>query len=268
MTFRFGDLFNNNHIVINPYGLVSHKIQNGLVIAHVSDLHEKEFGPGNEGLFEAVRTIVPDIIAITGDMVAHENQPDVDIPYTETVGAGLSAIAPTYFVTGNHEKRFADEICGALASSGVTIIDGYVESLDIRGSVVNISGVQDPAISPLDVSAASSIFNGAEGYNIFLTHRPEIYPQLTASNIDLVLAGHTHAGQIRIPAISSIFMMGQGFFPKLMEGEFEQDGTTMIISRGLGSSGYPTVRFNNPPDLVAVAVMSPEEAAAQSEEHP
>lgn len=260
LAFRFSDLFNNSSIVINPYGLVSRKVKNGLVIAHVSDLHEKVFGADNEELFAAVREIRPDIIAITGDLVQHENQAAADIRYTENVGAGLSAIAPSYFVTGNHEQHFADAICGALERTGVTIIDGYIESLDIRGTVVNISGVQDPAISELDINAAAAVFDGVEGYNIFLTHRPEIFGKLTEGNIDLVLAGHTHAGQIRLPGISSIYMMGQGFFPKLMEGEFEVNGTTMIISRGLGSSGYPTVRFNNPPDLVAVAVMSPEEA--------
>lgn len=266
MAFRFGDLFNNSTIVVNPYGIVSRKVTGSIVIAHVSDLHEKVFGPSNEDLFEAVRSVEPDLIAITGDMVAHENQSEADIQYTESVGAGLSAIAPTYFVTGNHERRFSDVICGALERSGVVIIDGFVESLDIRGDIVNISGVQDPAIRPFDAQAASAVFDGLEGFNIFLSHRPEIYPQLTQANIDLVLAGHTHAGQIRIPAISSIFMMGQGFFPRLMEGEFEQNGTTMIISRGLGSSGYPTVRINNPPDLVAVAVMSPEVAAEENKD--
>ncbi|MEG0251193.1 MAG: metallophosphoesterase, partial [Christensenellaceae bacterium] len=73
-------------------------------------------------------------------------------------------------------------------------------------------------------------------------------------NIDLILCGHTHAGQIRFPVIGSFAMSGQGLFPKYMQGEFVEGNTTMIISRGLGSSGYPAVRINNPPELVVVNV--------------
>ena len=85
-----------------------------------------------------------------------------------------------------------------------------------------------------------------------MTHQPQIYPLLLDKNVDLILAGHTHAGQIRIPVISRLYMMGQGWFPKYMQGEFTNGDTTMIISRGLGSSGYPTLRINNPPDLVMI----------------
>lgn len=254
----FKQLFNNNTIVVNPYGLLSGKIADGLIIAHLSDLHEKSFGPGNAELFSVVAGLEPDIIAITGDLVAHENQASADLGYVETLAAGLAPIAPCFFVSGNHERRFAPEIFAALEAGGVSVLHGDIHPLTIRGSAVNVAGIDDPAFDPEAVAANFDIFAGVEGYNIFLTHRPEFFEAYAGRNIDLVLAGHTHAGQIRLPMIGSVYMMGQGLFPKYMEGEFTNGTTTMIISRGLGSSGYPTVRLNNPPDLVAVQVTAPE----------
>lgn len=261
----FKQLFNNNTIVINPYGLLSEKIVDGLIIAHLSDLHEKSFGRGNEELFAAVRSVHPDVIAITGDLVAHESQPEADLAYTETLAAGLTPIAPCFFVSGNHERHFADVIFPVLEAAGIHILHGDVYSLNVRGSVVNISGAHDPALRPDAVAETADVFAGVDGYNIFLTHRPEFFEEYAGRNIDLVLAGHTHAGQIRLPKIGSVYMMGQGLFPKYMEGEFASGSTTMIISRGLGSSGYPTVRLNNPPDLVAVQVTAPPETSGSAE---
>ena len=254
--FSLRNLFNNSSIDIDPYGFVSEKVQGPFVVAHVSDLHEKCFGHRNADLFEKVRTVQPDIIAVTGDLVAHENQTAADIDYIRFTGEGLVAIAPTYVVTGNHEKRFGPEIIDALKECGVEVVDHDVRTLDIRGTKVNIGGIPDLDMGG-QAERALEAFRGLEGFNLFLTHRPEVITEVAGRGIDLVLAGHTHAGQIRIPGVSSLYMMGQGFLPKFMEGEIEIDGTTMIISRGLGSSGYPTVRFNNPPDLVAVEISPP-----------
>lgn len=254
MGFSFRDLFNNNRITVTPYGLLTDKIQGELRIAHVSDLHEKRFGDGNCELFEAVASLKPDLIAITGDLVAHENQPEPDLVYTRETARGLVSIAPSFFVTGNHERRFAGEISDVLAEEGVRVLHENVETLHIRGNNVHISGTHDPSLGVYNPVTSASKLHKADGYSIFLTHRPELFEAYRQKDIDLVLAGHTHAGQIRIPAVSSLYMMGQGFLPRYMEGEFTDADTTMIISRGLGSSGYPTVRINNPPDLVAVQV--------------
>ncbi|MDL2237680.1 metallophosphoesterase [Christensenellaceae bacterium OttesenSCG-928-K19] len=249
-------MFNNNTIEITSYGLLSRKIENGFTIAHLSDLHEKEFGHHNHRLFAKVQELNPDIIAVTGDLVAHESQKKPNTTYTYELAKGLSAIAPAFFVTGNHEKQFDSEITGALADGGVTVIRGGVYTVDVRGARINITGLDDISYNPSSAGLGQVLnsMQGLDGFNLFLTHRPELFNDARYRNIDLILAGHTHAGQIRIPAISKIYMNGQGFFPKYMQGEFTDGETTMIISRGLGASGYPTFRINNPPDLVAVYV--------------
>ena len=248
------NLFNNNKILTSIYGLESKKTQQGICIAHLSDLHEKEFGINNWGLFFKVKELQPDIIAITGDLVAHENQKTANVQYTRELAEGLCRIAPTFFVTGNHERKYEEEICEALTQGGVVVLKGGVHTLDIRGARINISGMDDPVIDESHMNSAIASFAQLDGYNVFLTHRPEIYDLCLRKNIDLVLAGHTHAGQVRIPFFSNLYMLGQGWFPKYVNGVFTDGDTTMIISRGLGSSGYPTFRLNNPPDLVAVYI--------------
>lgn len=261
-------MFNNNRIQTTVYGLDSEKVGGEIVIAHLSDLHEKEFGKGNQALFHKVSALQPDVIAVTGDLVAHENQKHADTTYTFELANGLSAIAPTFFVTGNHERAFDEEITEALLAGSVNIVRQGVYTMDIRGNRMNISGMDDLSYETHDPAEALDIFCGMDGFNLFLTHRPEVYEDSLGKNIDLILAGHTHAGQIRIPGVSRLYMPGQGFFPKYVQGEFTDGDTTMIISRGLGSSGYPSFRINNPPDLVAVYVDAAEESYATQSSRP
>ncbi len=248
-------MFNNSKIKISNYVLKSEKVSEGFTIVQLSDLHEKEFGEGNTRLFEAVRSLEPDMIAITGDIVAHEKQKRHAREYTAGLARGLAAIAPSCFVSGNHERHFYEEVCAVLRDGGVHVLsEGGVFEAELKGTRVNISGIDDISFEGVNVERAAEALSSAAGYNIFLSHRPEVFPLVLGKGIDLVLAGHTHAGQIRIPGISSLYMPGQGFFPKYMQGEFSAEGTAMVISRGLGSSGYPTFRLNNPPDLVAAQI--------------
>lgn len=245
-------MFNNNKLVLNRYELQSPKITGSIRLAHLSDLHEKRFGDANSELFNAVSKQKPDAIMVTGDLVAHEVQPQADIPYTRELAQGLSSIAPTFFVTGNHERRFDAQIKNALLECGVNVLAGGKNSIESRGNIINIGGIDD--LSYGEGPPPTDIFKDAAGYNIFLSHQPQVFPRCVGQNIDLVLCGHTHAGQIRIPFFSRLYMGGQGFFPKYMHGRFTEGDTTMIVSRGLGASGYPTFRFNNPPDLVIVDI--------------
>ena len=254
-------MFNNNKIEVTSYGILSDKVKNGVVIAHLSDLHEKEFGIKNHRLFEEVEALQPDLIAVTGDMVAHENQKNINRQYTRDFARGIAQIAPAYFVTGNHERNFHPAVEEIMDDYGVKVITGGIRQAQIGETIINISGMDDVSYESADVLESVDVFRGTQdGFNLFLAHRPEYYPVYLRKNIDLILAGHTHAGQIRFPKFGTFAMSGQGFMPKYLEGEFTDGQTTMIISRGLGSSGYPAIRINNPPDLVAVYV-EPEPAA-------
>lgn len=247
-------MLNNDKIIIEDYILKSKKIRDPVTIVHLSDLHEKRFGPYNQNLFFAVREIWPDIIAVTGDLVARENQRELNEPYIRELARGLSSIAPVFFVTGNHEKNLYKELLPVLSREGVLDVSGRHFSLDIRGNRINIAGMHDVSIDRDYHKSASLMRREREGYNVFLTHRPDHFHNLARYNIDLLLCGHTHAGQIRFPIFGTFYMPGQGWFPKYLQGGFVNRDTTMIISRGLGSSGYPTIRINNPPELVCITL--------------
>ena len=247
-------MWNNDRIVIEDYILKSEKITSPVTIVHLSDLHEKRFGPHNECLFFAIREIWPDVIAVTGDLVAREKQTELDEAYTREFARGLAGIAPTFFVTGNHEKNLYKKILPLLKEEGVRVASDELFSLDIRGNRINIAGMHDVDIERDYHKSADLIRHAQEGYNVFLAHRPEHFDNLAQYNIDLLLCGHTHAGQVRFPFFGTFYMPGQGWFPRYLQGGFINRDTTMIISRGMGASGYPTIRINNPPELVCITL--------------
>lgn len=247
-------MWNNNKIVVVTYLLKSPKIKNTVRIAHLSDLHEKSFGEGNQDLFFAIRELSPDIIAVTGDLVLRSFQKKLNIGYIVELARQLVSIAPVYFATGNHEKKLLGQVLPVLTREGVQIAAGNVSTLYIRENFINIAGMHDVSIERNFYKNAAALERIGQGYNIFLSHRPEHYRNLMQYNIDLVLCGHTHAGQVRFPYFGTFYMPGQGLFPKYLQGGFVNQNTTMIISRGLGSSGYPTIRINNPPELVNITL--------------
>lgn len=246
-------MFNNDQIIVQDYTCSTDKLTGNYVVAHLSDVHEKEFGAGNRLLFDAVARVKPDIIVFTGDIAKRKEQPRFNKPYTTTFARGLAHIAPTYVCLGNHELQYEQEVRYILMEHDVTVLDGQVETRVFGQDTINLSGMSDEALG-VKFSARADSMLGAEGYNIFLTHRPEYFDGLSGRNIDLVLAGHTHAGQIRFPKFGAFAVSGQGMFPKYVQGKFEQEAMQMIISRGLGASGYPTIRINNPPELVCVHI--------------
>ncbi len=247
-------MLNNDTISVANYVLQSGKIKNTVVIAHLSDLHEKSFGPDNRDLFSAVRRLAPDIICVTGDLVARSFQKHLNRPYTVRLAQELVKMAPVFFATGNHEKKLFGEMLPVLIREGVQIATGKMSSLDIRGNLIRVAGMHDISIDRNFYRHAAVFENVGEGYNIFLSHRPEHYHNLMHYNIDLLLCGHTHGGQVRFPLFGTFFMPGQGLFPRYLQGGFVNRNTTMIVSRGLGSSGYPTIRINNPPELVCITL--------------
>ena len=150
-----------------------------------------------------------------------------------------------------------------IASYGVFVLEGEKCEISKGAEKITIYGVQDPEslkgekygyreINILEKLLAELDYQN-EGYNILLSHRPEGFDFYTEYGYDLVLCGHAHGGQFRLPIIGAVYAPGQGFFPKLTEGMHTKNNTTMIVSRGLGNSSIP-VRFNNTPELVLITL--------------
>lgn len=230
----------------------------GFRIAVVSDLHNASFGSENSRITQIIEKERPDMIAITGDLV-DSNRTDIDT--SVALIHRLMRIAPCYYVTGNHEARIGalfSELEERLLAENVQILHDQAVQLEKDGQTIQIIGLDDPAFTERDNAGEPGLLRSKldrmdlrDEYSILLSHRPEAFEAYAAEGMDLVLSGHAHGGQFRLPFIGGVIAPNQGFFPKYDAGIYAQDKTTMVVSRGIGNSIIP-VRFNNPPEIVII----------------
>jgi len=219
----------------------------GLRIAHLSDLHGKEFGKHNGRLLSAVESSTPDLIVLPGDFIDRPEQIGV-IP---TLADGLSSIAPTYFVTGNHDWAAADSINhfkALFTDHGVTVLSGEYVTLTRKEEIIVLAGLDDPngladQTTGSELRARISNEVGENVLTILLSHRDtlEIYAPW---NFDLTFCGHGHGGIFRIPlADKGILGADRSFFPDYDGGLFTISESSYVVSRGLGSNTVPFHAF-------------------------
>ena len=226
-------------------------------IAHLSDLHNTQFGQDNEELIEIIREQKPDIIVITGDLVDSRN---TDIDVAVSFAEKAVEIAPVYYVTGNHESRIDEfpDFEERLLAAGVTVLRDSSVPLEKGGAHINIVGIDDPDFSFAPFSQEAQHTAGKlerlcdeESFTILLSHRPELFEVYVQYGVDLALSGHAHGGQFRLPVIGGVVAPDQGLFPKYDSGLYTSGRTNMYVSRGLGNSIFP-FRVNNRPEIVMI----------------
>ncbi|EOR26335.1 phosphoesterase [Clostridium sartagoforme AAU1] len=257
-------IWQNNDIIISNYNYESNEIPfefNDFKIVQISDLHNKMFGKEQSKLLEKIEKLSPDIIIITGDLIDRRRY---NLDKAMYFIKGAVKIAPTYYVSGNHEAwsgKYA-EIKEGLTESGVHIIDDEMLEIKKGRSFINFLGLSDPAfitssyIDGTDTSKLEKYLNSwsdIEGFKILLSHRPELFDLYCEYNINMIFSGHAHGGQIRIPFIGGVIAPNQGFLPKYTSGSYSSDKTTMFVSRGLGNSVFP-VRVFNRPEIISVTL--------------
>lgn len=253
----------NKTIVATEIEIVSEKIPesfSGYKIVHISDLHNTEFGFRNRRLIEKVKNAEPDIIVMTGDMV-DMYRPRINVAVS--LGEKLASIAPTYFVTGNHDVKALgrEELLKGYENCGVTVLRNKNIILEKDGESICLLGIDDPkflddTITGTDEENTEKVLrslteNMQEDFKILLAHRPEMINVYSSFDINLVLSGHAHGGQINIPGKGGVIAPGQGWFPKYYEGLYTVGETQMIVNRGLGNSAFP-FRINNKPEIIIV----------------
>lgn len=227
---------------------------NGFQIAHVSDLHNTQFGENNEKLLKLLTDCQPDIIAITGDLIDSRN---TNIDVAVHFAAEAAKIAPCYYVTGNHEARVSEYplLEQKLTDAGVTVLRNQAVSLERDGEIICIAGVEDPSfLGSAGFSAALSQL-ASEDFTILLSHRPEYFDAYCQNGFELVLSGHAHGGQFHVPFLGGLIAPGQGFFPEYDSGLYHEENTNLVVSRGLGNSIFP-FRLNNPPELILITLIT------------
>ncbi|MFT3952817.1 MAG: metallophosphoesterase [Oscillospiraceae bacterium] len=227
---------------------------NGFTVVQISDLHNKEFGADSKRLLAEIRAASPDLIAITGDLIDSRHT-DVDAAVTFCKGA--AEIAPVYYISGNHELRVQadyDRLLAEMEQAGVRIVNDktvrIAEGFWLVGlDELTIAGTEK---SPLAESLAAQVPAGA--FTLALAHMPQQFDVYAQYGFDLVLCGHAHGGQIRIPFTDiGLYAPGQGLFPDYTAGRYDRGATAMIVSRGLGNSAFPFRIFNRP-ELVKIVL--------------
>lgn len=214
-----------------------------LRIVHLSDLHGKRFGHKNIKLIKKVADESPDFIAITGDII-HLYTPKNIAVAAEAVSA-LKEIAPVLYIAGNHEMRNKGyrNLRKILLEAGAAVLDDKVaEVCGITVAGLNGASLRNDKIEKItpDISP-----------KILLAHEPQFFEKYAAAGYDLILCGHAHGGQWRIPFTGrGLFAPGQGAFPEYTSGVHEKGKSAMIISRGLGNSEFPLRLFNRPEIVV------------------
>ena len=228
----------------------------GLRVLLLTDLHGASFGPENRQLLEAAAESRPDLIAICGDL-ADKLTDRATLP---PLLRGLAAIAPTYYVTGNHEwsREDAEDLLVQIADCGVTVLRGDYVLLEREGQTVVLAGIEDPIAYADQVTPAQLMERirrevPGDPYVLMLCHRNNTLELWSGLEADTVLAGHGHGGVIRLPFVGGLLSVDRTFFPKDCEGLYTKGRTTLAVSRGLG---WP--RLWNRPHLPTVVLVREE----------
>ena len=232
-------------------------------IVQITDLHHYRFGNHQEGLIDAIKKEKPDIICITGDLLEPRDSNQNSLDLLE----GIQHIAPIYYVLGNHEARMKNQDLWIkrVEDFGVHVLRNQSITLRKNNESIELLGVSDPLChhkynAKKDLSYMNTLlqsFNTQDhtSYTILLSHRPELFEVYVESGMDLVLCGHAHGGQFRLPFIGAVYAPYQGLFPKYTNGVTVKDNTVQINNRGLGCSHIP-FRINNPPELGVIILKS------------
>lgn len=282
--------YQNKHLETTYYTYKAEKLGaelDGYRIVQISDLHNAKFGRNNQKLVDRIRECEPDIIVLTGDLV-DSNHTNVDraVQFVDEI----VKLCPVYYVTGNHEYWLDtseyEELMAGLTDAGVVILDDQVVEISRGDSKFRLVGLDDRSLSDgtldgllkeknmkgnkdehdeIDGNTQDAAQEGLKNkvqdvtqedsweneFTVVLAHEPQYLARYASTGVDLVLSGHAHGGQFRLPFVGGIVAPDQGFFPEYTAGEYYMGSTEMIVSRGLGNSVIP-VRLFNYPEIVCV----------------
>lgn len=253
----------DERLILRTYTVASPKLTAEVRLAVVTDFHSSD---NVDDVVAMVASCAPDAVLLVGDLFDDDTQ---NRPPERTLSLmrQLSALYPCYYVSGNHEAWTGemDALYQQTEEAGVTVLRMSSGVLTVRGQRIALCGIPDPY---------EMVFSGAPDteeqlrqamenvdsadFTVLLAHRPELLAKYAQFPLDLVVSGHAHGGQVRIPGVlNGLYAPNQGWFPKLAGGAYTQDGTTLIVSRGLAvRTRLP--RIFNRPEVVLVRFLPAE----------
>lgn len=255
---------------LTTFTLSSEKVNTPMRAVLISDQHDHIFRDDNEELIERILELEPDVVFMDGDML---NADSDDISWLLSEIERLSAKVPVYYALGNYELAYMaahPDLITQLEEAGAIVLDEQYVDVEIAGNAVRIGGFYDYAFSRTDAKTTAdtmdaqdhaflSDFCDTSRLKIMLSHRPDSFVFSDASaiwQIDYVLCGHNHGGQVRLPFLGGVFGGDQGYFPPYEDGLHSFAAMNMIITRGLSSNPKILPRFNNLPEIVVLDFVS------------
>lgn len=281
-----GNYLANQQVYITTYEITDEKIPesfDGYRIVQVTDVHSIRSQERADMLFDKIVAECPDAVVLTGDLLdsTYYTQENAALKAGEsskmagqdTVDfiARLTKHYYVYFVYGNHEMVLLDDIDNnpfklAMEEIGVIFLNNDGVKISKEDESIYMLGIQDPATLYKDSDYAeynthseriNAMMNNVMAlreedlYTVLLSHRPEYFNDYANYNVDLVLTGHAHGGQMRLPGIGGLYAPGQGWFPEYTEGLYIAGETSMIVGRGIGDS-TELPRVFNPPEISTI----------------
>lgn len=226
----------------------------GLTITHLSDLHftGRITRPFYDLVVDETNALDSDIIAISGDIIDKQHC----FGWIRELLGRLRSRYGIFFVLGNHDLRIRDEVGlrSELMRNGLIDLGGRWELIEVRGESVLLAGNELPWFVPAaDMKNGPKPAEHRRQLRIAISHSPDQYAWAQTYDFDLMLAGHTHGGQIRFPLIGPVFSPSR-FGVKYCAGTFYEDPTLMHVSRGV--AGTRPLRFNCPPELTKLTLQT------------
>lgn len=250
-----------NGLIIRKYSISTDKFSGTQTVRAVllSDLHSHIYGNNQNKLISKIKKQNPDIILLAGDIA----DDFVPIDGTRLLLEGIKDISPIFYVSGNHEYWSGDieNIKNIIRSYGVTVLEDEYKEITVNGIPIIIAGVDDPEWSRFEKKDSLKSMDGIftelfdkPQFKILIAHRPEHIQTYKKYPFDLVVSGHAHGGQVRIPfLVNGLLAPNQGWFPKYAGGMYTHDALTHIVSRGV-SFNIRLPRIFNPPEIVVIDI--------------
>ncbi len=256
-------------IAVTSYVIETQKLTAPIRLVVITDLHNSLYGEHQRQLLSTVNAQSPDAVLFVGD-IFHTTKNE---PHALEALAALGAAYPCYFVTGNHERRIQETdsidktLLDAVERRGVTVLNGVWDQATFNGQNLQLCGLADLSYRSNGMLGQLARVGGPSdrtSFCILMCHRPDQFGSMLPQGFDLMVSGHTHGGQWRVPfAPNGVYAPGQGWFPKYAGGRFDFDSQTLIVSRGLSKQPFLLPRFGNPPELVVVT-LAPKGSGPQS----
>ena len=266
IVFTYEVYVSYNTLIQNPYTITTNQISNSINIAVISDLHDNQIGENNEKIINEINNISPDIILVVGDMLNKDSQnSEVVINLMED----LCQDYKVFYSWGNTEIDYIEsktsDLKKELEDVGVVVLHNEYRDIEVDDNIIRIGGMYEYAFGlkhnkhlKMDyeeevVYDFLSEFEDTDNYKIMIAHRPDsfIFNNATKDwDVDLVVSGHTHGGQVVLPFLGGLYVADQVFFLEYCKGIFDFDYTKILITSGLGSGKQKMPRFNNKPEIV------------------